>query len=797
MTWIFPGGTSAAGAGNPVVSGAVDVGGNLILTLDDGTTVNCGVVFDGTGNPVTSGLVNGAGELVLTLQDGSQINAGVVTPDISGDLDGKVDKVPGKQLSTEDFTSALLAKLNDIAVNATANSTDAELRDRATHTGTQPINTIDSLQNELDSKVDKVAGKQLSTEDYTTPEKTKLANLPADAEANIPYIVADHAMTAGVPIEKTLTNNQTRWDLRAFAFKEEPPTIASAEQINAVAQTTQLSDTSSETLTATAEGSVFSITPSDQVNGVDIAAGAMVNAVQTPMTSTNDLGQVVSIEAGSKAGGGAIYNAFNGVEGSDYSGNGGPVMAIGSALQIDLGSEKSFSQYRFYRTDGGGYSYKTNQWELLGSNDGTNFDVLDTVTLSTSDPDWYEGVIGAQSYRYIRINLIAGNSYCTVGELELMGSTNAVLIESGGNYYTILNNALAPVAAPTSPSDIINTGATQMYINKSIVAGIAPYKIMSATGAGIDLTYKQALNTSLAIAGTDISAASYIGSVTLTTTDGQVFVQVDGIHHSYSTDWTAYGAELSQVGGNMVQPMTANSSVGQVATASSAYAGYEPFEAFNGTYSGYSDSWLSSGNATPATPEWIAIDLGQIVTITGYVVRNQNYSTPYPATDWIFEGSNDGTNWDVLHTVVNDTSDLSDSGLRSYLDLGVFSYRHYRLSVTAGPSGLVSFSDIQLISPSYDIATDGNTAAELEALTSTQWAALYPSGLTNIAFSYQSSSDLTGATATVNLETGDSGSPSAWIQCDTAACAIRWYEDKVTFTAAQDGNYKLAYQDSI
>lgn len=36
------------------------------------------------------------------------------------------------------------------------------------------------LQSVLDSKVDKIAGKQLSTEDYTTVEKAKLADIDDD-----------------------------------------------------------------------------------------------------------------------------------------------------------------------------------------------------------------------------------------------------------------------------------------------------------------------------------------------------------------------------------------------------------------------------------------------------------------------------------------------------------------------------------------------------------------------------------------------------------------------------------------
>ncbi|MFN3749244.1 MAG: hypothetical protein ACK4SJ_11215 [Sphingorhabdus sp.] len=46
------------------------------------------------------------------------------------------------------------AKLDGIATGATANSTDAQLRDRTTHTGEQPISTITGLQTALDAKAD-------------------------------------------------------------------------------------------------------------------------------------------------------------------------------------------------------------------------------------------------------------------------------------------------------------------------------------------------------------------------------------------------------------------------------------------------------------------------------------------------------------------------------------------------------------------------------------------------------------------------------------------------------------------
>lgn len=46
------------------------------------------------------------------------------------------------------------------------------------------IENVDGLVNDLEGKVDKVSGKQLSTEDYTTAEKNKLAGIAAGATAN-------------------------------------------------------------------------------------------------------------------------------------------------------------------------------------------------------------------------------------------------------------------------------------------------------------------------------------------------------------------------------------------------------------------------------------------------------------------------------------------------------------------------------------------------------------------------------------------------------------------------------------
>ncbi len=57
-------------------------------------------------------------------------------------LSTKVDKITGKQLSTEDYTSTEKSKLAGVATGATANSSDATLLARANHTGSQLASTI-------------------------------------------------------------------------------------------------------------------------------------------------------------------------------------------------------------------------------------------------------------------------------------------------------------------------------------------------------------------------------------------------------------------------------------------------------------------------------------------------------------------------------------------------------------------------------------------------------------------------------------------------------------------------------
>lgn len=162
-------------------------------------------------------------------------------PETNTLIDTKVDKVTGKQLSTEDYTTEEKAKLaslenyddtavkSDIAANTEAIETEVTRAKAAEKVNADAITAEverattaeGELNTKIDTKVDKVEGKQLSTEDYTTAEKTKLASLSnyddttvkGDIAANTAAIEAEvtRAKAAESTIDKKIPTVQTNY----------------------------------------------------------------------------------------------------------------------------------------------------------------------------------------------------------------------------------------------------------------------------------------------------------------------------------------------------------------------------------------------------------------------------------------------------------------------------------------------------------------------------------------------------------------------------------------------------------
>ncbi len=97
----------------------------------------------------------------------------------------------------------------------------------------KPVST--ATQNALNTKVDKVAGKQLSTEDYSTAEKTKLADIEAGAEVNQnAYSILKFNTTTIASTGKLDTFNFASGENILFNIDETTKTVSLAADTNSI-----------------------------------------------------------------------------------------------------------------------------------------------------------------------------------------------------------------------------------------------------------------------------------------------------------------------------------------------------------------------------------------------------------------------------------------------------------------------------------------------------------------------------------------------------------------------------------
>ena len=131
---------------------------SVAAMFQSGTHTNVSINYDPVVGTLNLSAAGGGGASVSEeeVQDwvGNLITQGT---GISVNYDD-VGNVLSIELSGVSFTSADKSKLDGIAENATANSTDSQLRERSTHTGTQAISTISGLQSALTTVNDMLTG---------------------------------------------------------------------------------------------------------------------------------------------------------------------------------------------------------------------------------------------------------------------------------------------------------------------------------------------------------------------------------------------------------------------------------------------------------------------------------------------------------------------------------------------------------------------------------------------------------------------------------------------------------------
>ena len=166
--------------------------------------------------------------------------------------------------------------------------------------------------------------------------------------------------------------------------------------------------------------------------------------------------------------------------------------------------------------------------------------------------------------------------------------------------------------------------------------------------------------------------------------------------------WTTIGRELVnpvpyQKIGYLVPVMTSNSQDGYIATGSSVWqASDQPYKLFN------RDSTSIWASEDTTDPQWVQIQLpeAQKCNYVKLTSRKDYYASSnygQAPTAFTIQGSNDGTNWDVLTTQTG-ISWTSVGQTKEFALPGATAYSYYKIVMTARQSGDVySFGSLDFV----------------------------------------------------------------------------------------------------
>lgn len=341
--------------------------------------------------------------------------------DIDHLLVDKVDKVEGKQLSTNDYTNDEKNKLKFIEAQAQVNvlegvqvnGVDVVPTNKKANvtvptkvselTNDSGYETAENVQQALENKVDKVSGKGLSTNDFTTSEKNKLSNieenanyyeLPTDVVQDSLYVHTDNNYTTA---DRTKLNN-----IEANAEVN----IIEVVKVNGTPK--PVTDKSVDILVPEELSSL-----ANDMGFIDNTVNNLANYYLKTQTYTkNEVNDLVN-----------AISQFNAVIVTTL-----PTINI-STTTIYLVAKTDAENNDYYDE----YIYINNQWELIGNTkiDLSNYPTIPQFENTLAEFSLYiEGVIGKVDEKATKNATDITSINTKVGNLETQVGTNATDISS-------------------------------------------------------------------------------------------------------------------------------------------------------------------------------------------------------------------------------------------------------------------------------------------------------------------------------------------------------------------------------
>jgi hypothetical protein len=150
---------------------------------------------------------------------------------------------------------------------------------------------------------------------------------------------------------------------------------------------------------------------------------------------------------------------------------------------------------------------------------------------------------------------------------------------------------------------------------------------------------------------------------------------------------------LLKVASAIPEMTSATAPSGEV-TVSSYHSSFPDFwKGFVHSFINTLDCWHADGGV----PEWIKYDagVGETIVATGYSITPRVGNTNQP-TAWIFEGSDNDSDWDLLDTQTGVTAGWVNYQERVFELSSEVTYRYYRLNVSASEDSYVAIGRLTI-----------------------------------------------------------------------------------------------------
>ena len=370
--------------------------------------VTLGAALNGSAEYVNSHFKGGSNIQIVDNPDGTQtINAsGEIS---SEDTVARAEIVAIKDGETLDSFGDVETALDDKADSTTTytkTEVDTSLSNKADKSTTYTKTEVDTA---LDDKVDKETGKGLSTNDYTTAEKTKLAGIAEGAEVNV-------------------QSNWTQTTTTADDYIKNKPTLGTAAAKNA---TDTYNATGTDVTTGKAVAAALATLPEPMVFKGSLGTGGTITTLPTASSSNK----------------GYVYKVITaGTYASQSAKVGDTFISDGSAwVLIPSGDEPSGTVTNVAVANGGGLTVS-----------GSPITSSGTITVGHSNSVTAKTTSSVKKFTYDTYGHVTGSSELSTAESDALASgidsTKVAQIE------TNKNNILSKIGASDYASQ--NTGGT-------------------------------------------------------------------------------------------------------------------------------------------------------------------------------------------------------------------------------------------------------------------------------------------------------------------------------------------------